>query len=410
MSQPSIIVSRFKNRNGAFSWRVDCRLNGVRIRRNFKTQEEAAAEKAELKVKALRLTSNLRSVTTSLTEAEVREAEGVFRRLSGNPRSLSFLVDYALANYREPARQMPLGDALAEYLAAKTREHAQHIISAPHLTTIRRHLAVLGKHFPGFSVAQLSASALTTYFQRGSASLKTYNNRRGIVSTFLKYAFQRDWIASNPIEKITYHRIAHRRGSAATLSAQQAQEFMTAVEAFRGGCLVPFFALCLFAGIRPCLRTGEILKLRPEHINLDTGVIHIEPEVSKVRMKRRVTIQPNLAAWLRAYPLESFPIIIPNLQKLRARFVKEFGLSHDIMRHTFISMFVAKFRSMGEAALQAGNSESIIRKHYLDLKTPAEADQFFGIMPARSVAAAHAAETLSFPVPLPASVSLAAAS
>jgi hypothetical protein len=54
------------------------------------------------------------------------------------------------------------------------------------------------------------------------------------------------------------------------------------------------------------------------------------------------------------------------------------------MRHTFISMFVGKFRSMGEAALQAGNSESIIRKHYLDLKTVAEAEQFFGILPKRA--------------------------
>jgi hypothetical protein len=44
-------------------------------------------------------------------------------------------------------------------------------------------------------------------------------------------------------------------------------------------------------------------------------------------------------------------------------------------------MFVGKFRSMGEAALQAGNSESIIRKHYLDLKSAAEADEFFGILP-----------------------------
>lgn len=37
---------------------------------------------------------------------------------------------------------------------------------------------------------------------------------------------------------------------------------------------------------------------------------------------------------------------------------------------------------MGEAALQAGNSEAIIRKHYLDLKTPAEAEDYFSIMPA----------------------------
>ena len=56
------------------------------------------------------------------------------------------------------------------------------------------------------------------------------------------------------------------------------------------------------------------------------------------------------------------------------------------MRHTFISMFVAKFRSMGEAALQAGNSEGIIRRHYLDLKTLEEAEGFFGILPSHVAA------------------------
>jgi hypothetical protein len=44
-------------------------------------------------------------------------------------------------------------------------------------------------------------------------------------------------------------------------------------------------------------------------------------------------------------------------------------------------MFVGKHRSIGEAALQAGNSESIIRKHYLDLKTTDEAERFCGILP-----------------------------
>ena len=52
-------------------------------------------------------------------------------------------------------------------------------------------------------------------------------------------------------------------------------------------------------------------------------------------------------------------------------------------------MFVGKFRSMGEAALQAGNSESIIRRHYLDLKTPAEAKQFFSIRPRRKAASSR---------------------
>jgi integrase len=158
---------------------------------------------------------------------------------------------------------------------------------------------------------------------------------------------------------------------------------MAYVENYEAGEMVPYFAICLFAGIRPCVRFGEITKLQPESVKLETGVIHIEPEVSKVRMKRLVTIQPNLSAWLRAYPLKKFPLIPPNAVNMHRKICDKFNLSHDVLRHTFVSMLVAKYRSMGEAALQAGNSESIIRKHYLDLKSKEEAEQFFAIIPKR---------------------------
>jgi integrase len=227
---------------------------------------------------------------------------------------------------------------------------------------------------------------LIAYLERGGPSLKTYNNRRGVLSTFFKYAFRQGWIAANPVEKTPHHRINHRRGSATTITAQRAGDLMSHVEKFDSGALVPYFALCLFAGIRPCPVWGEMSKLQPEHVRLDIGVIHIEPEVSKVRMKRLVNIQPNLAAWLHAYPLDRFPIRPRNMRSSRRKVFDAFELTHDVLRHTFISMHVAKFHSLGEAALQAGNSESIIRKHYLDLKSTAEAEQFFAIMPKRKAA------------------------
>ena len=75
---------------------------------------------------------------------------------------------------------------------------------------------------------------------------------------------------------------------------------MERLETYEGGRWVPYFALCLFAGIRPGVPHGEITKLKPEAIDLDSGVILISAEVSKVREPRKVVIQPNLAAWLRA--------------------------------------------------------------------------------------------------------------
>jgi hypothetical protein len=96
------------------------------------------------------------------------------------------------------------------------------------------------------------------------------------------------------------------------------------------------------------------------------------------------------------YPPEKFPIIVGNFQKRRQKFRDRFKLTHDVLRHTFISMFVAKVRSIGEAAIQAGNSESIIRKHYFDLKSLSEADEFFGILPQKG------AEKMAPVVPRPA--------
>jgi integrase len=399
MSQSAFIVTKFTNRNGVTSWRVDGRLNGLRIRKNFKSREEAGAEKAALDAKAAQTETGVRTTLTRLTEEQLHEAEAAFRRLASSPKSLSFYLDFALANYRAPDREQTLADAVTAYVAFKTREHEQNLLSISQHDHIRRHLGVLMEKFPAVLVSQLTTQQLTEHCQRENARPKTINNRRGILHTFFKFAFQKDWVAVNPVDKMPHHRIAHRRGSAKTLSAEQAEKLMHHVEKINGGEMVPYFALALFAGIRPCLRHGEILKLKPEHVRLDTGVILIEPEVSKVRMKRNVTIHPNLAAWLTAYPLEKFPIIPTNLQHKRAAVAKDFDLSHDIMRHTFISMHVAKFRSMGEAALQAGNSESIIRKHYLDLKTAAEAEKFYGIMPAlvAPAAAPVTAAPLAFP-------------
>ncbi|HEY3755338.1 MAG TPA: hypothetical protein VGL42_04245 [Opitutaceae bacterium] len=83
----SFTVVRFKNRNGAISWRVSGWLHGVRFRKNFKTREEAAAEKAAIERRADEAASGLHSIATCLTVEQVREAEGAFQRLAGRTRS-----------------------------------------------------------------------------------------------------------------------------------------------------------------------------------------------------------------------------------------------------------------------------------------------------------------------------------
>lgn len=381
----SFVISQFTNPSGEIVFRVSGWVHGKRIRQNLATRAEAQAQRQVLEIAALQAGSGMRVATTRLADDQLQEAEAAFHRLEGRTRSLTFYLDYALSNYRDPVNDMSLTEAAKLYLVVREEDEKLGHISHRQFTSFRCELRALEAAFPGKKVAELAPGALTDYFRRDSASKKTFNNRRGLVGAFLKYCLLRDWVAANAVEKIAHYRgIGHRRGSAPTLTGAQCAEIMAWAEAAHGGVLVPFIALCLFAGIRPDLYVGEISKLEPKHVRLDTGVITIEPEVSKVRMKRTVAIQPNLAAWLRAYPLESFPIWPRGFKRLRLAFRKKFNLSHDILRHTFISMFVGKFRSLGEAALQAGNSESIIKKHYLDLKTRDEAEEFFNILPKKA--------------------------
>lgn len=377
-------ISEFRNPSGAIVFCVYANLDGVRVRRNFRTRAEAEIERQRLEIQRLDLSHQFRAVLTRLSAEQVREAEAAFRLLEDrleHPQPLLFYLEQALARQITPGFRTQLKEAVAAYLVAKTREHERAVLSVAQLGTITRAMKALCSFFPDQPVSQFTGEQLLPFLDQGEPTLKTYNNRRSLVFNFFKHAVRHGWSAENPVEKTPYYRVHHRRGSAQTMTADRAAALMAFLETYAGGALVPYFALCLFAGVRPCFKTGEISKLRPESVRLDTGAIHIEPDVSKVKMKRVVTLQPNLAAWLSAYPLSRYPIRPLNLPHLHRAVFTKFVLSHDILRHTFISMFVAKFRSVGEAALQAGNSEDVIRKFYLDLKSPAEGERFFAIVP-----------------------------
>ena len=109
----------------------------------------------------------------------------------------------------------------------------------------------------------------------------------------------------------------------------------------------------MFAGLRTG-SDGELHKLAKHEdkiklIDLDNDVIHIQPEISKTVGYRQVMIRPNLRRWLLDYPAEILPV---NYAKEVQAIRKRFKLTHDVLRHTFFSMYVAAFDSVGRAALE----------------------------------------------------------
>lgn len=216
---------------------------------------------------------------------------------------------------------------------------------------------------------------------------RSWEIHRGALSGFFAWsatadaASNRPFTFTNPIESIRKFSSRQVReeqdAKPTTTTPQNVRRMLSALIRWRNGKMVKPYALLYFTGIRP----NELRRMagrESELVSLKTRTITIPANVSKTRQERQVHISDNLAAWLEAF---TGPVIPPDFERLNKKLRKHFGLSHDEARHSFISYHVALQRSIGDAALQAGNSESIVKRHYLNTHTREEGGEFFRTVP-----------------------------
>lgn len=215
-----------------------------------------------------------------------------------------------------------------------------------------------------------------------AASRKTWNNARADLHAFLGWCAdkQRRWCADNAASAVAKFKLG--RGVPHVLTVAQARALMEYAATYKGGAMAKYFALALFAGLRSGPE-GELMKLaghpdRSKLIDLARGVIHVQPEISKTHQYRQTTIRPALHQWLSRFEGDIWPTNADRMVKhIRARF----DLAHDVLRHSFFSYVVGVEKSVERAALEGGNTESILRRHYLNLTTTGEAEDFWRILP-----------------------------
>ncbi|MCU0792167.1 MAG: site-specific integrase [Opitutaceae bacterium] len=369
-------------------WKVEGRIAGVRVRKFFPNREEAEGYRQLKEVEALNGGHELRASVTHLTADQLRQAEAAFRRLGEKP--LLAAVDWYLDTYRDTLTKKTVKEAYPGFLDSIRDEVRQSTID-----DYTSSLKAFGEFTDKRSLPEIRGDDVEAFLTKRGLKKKSWNNTRADLHAFFAWAEKapRKWITSNPVAEVK--TITLTRGLPEIISVRTARDLMSFVATYRGqgkepkpaGFLVPYFSLALFAGIRPAINEGEIIRLgRLKNlaavIDLKNRVIRITPEIAKTKDIRQVTIQPNLESWLRAYPGDKFPITPPSLFDEVSFVRKKFALGHDVLRHTFITMHVTKFRSMGDTALQSGNSEKMIKKHYLNIANPDDADAFWSIVPA----------------------------
>jgi integrase len=128
---------------------------------------------------------------------------------------------------------------------------------------------------------------------------------------------------------------------------------------------------------------AELERLDWKAVDLERKFIEVRAGQAKTASRRVIPISDNLAAWL--IPLERKGKIVrtKELQTHVPALARALKIKwpNNVLRHSFISYRIADVKSADQVALEAGNSPSIIFKHYRELTTPEVAEKWFGIMP-----------------------------
>jgi hypothetical protein len=389
----TITLSEVEESKDGYTWKTylvqGWQEAGKWKRRKFKNLRDADAFVDQLQVTLKNAGGAKHLIQTRMTEEQAKEAEDAFHRL-GDRYAMREAIDYFLAHFCNPDFKITIKDAKVKFLGAKEKFIRPVSIRQLGATLNRFETFLENVHIHEITPADVERFLRSLRAKNGKdpASKKTWNNFRADLSSFFSWTVEepQKWIGRNPASSVTHFKQKDlERKDPEILTVEQVQKLMAYAAEYAGGQMARYFALALFAGIRPGGGPdGELVKLarhpdRDKLIDLKRGVIKIPAEVSKIHRKRTIVIRPNLRAWLKNTAAEILPT---NHDRMIKHIRKKHALSHDVLRHSFISYHVSAFRSVGNAAIEAGNTESIIHDHYLDLVSVTEGKAFWKILPA----------------------------
>ena len=382
-------VVEFVNPSGEIAFRVTgYKSDGARVRENFKTQEEAVGRRAELDIEAANIvtTTATRMKATRLTDEQVKDAERAFAKLGS--RSLLETVEYFLKNYREPVRQMTVADAVEQFLADRKKQNRR----PDTLRNLRGRLGMFSRLYGTKHVAEVSNDDCRDFVFRKGTSPRNQINDRLAVSNFLNWCVRRQFATVNHMEAVDKPAVDSHEPS--VLSLSECRKLLAAARDYKDGLLLPYVAVSLFGGLRPT----ELSRLTWDRIDLTDKTITLDGSMAKTRQRRIVKLPENCIAWL-------LPLAPQHPRFVSASFKRHFGRVklaagfngdekskdengrklrpwvQDYMRHTAISMYLAKHKHEGEAATWAGNSPNAIHRHYKGLVKEADATEFWNLTP-----------------------------
>ena len=347
--------------------------DGKRRRQTFKTRDEAesAIEKESL------LARRIGKQARKLSDNDLIDAADALDVLQRRVKLRTAAEFYMHHNHPDGGRKTVV-EAVAEFLQSRKDKGCRPIT----VDGYKAKLEMFKRDMDGRQISVVSVAVLEKWFDGRKFGMETRKSYLRNLRAFFTWAQKRSYIVKNPAMAIDMPNVDKKRVTFLTVSDA---ERLLATAATERSELVPYVALGLFAGLRPSEIHGDRTGHAPldwRHIDLAKKLIDLEPEQTKTRDGRHVTITPNLAEWLIPYRKEHGPVFYNRSAFLFVLGKSGIPYTKDVMRHTFGTMHWTMHRNEGETAIQMGDTIKTVKTHYVNPRVErSEAEKFWSILP-----------------------------
>lgn len=246
-----------------------------------------------------------------------------------------------------------------------------------YVNSLRSYLAAFARGREHLTVDQITVVDLERWFDERGEPPSSRASNLGRLSALLAWAWRRGLIEENPCKRV--ERVSVDRTPPQILTVSKAEKLLRSCHAARPRSL-PYVVLCLLAGLRP----SEARQMTWDRIHLARGIVEVSAAASKVRRRRIVHLMPAAVEWLRVCEGQGLPVSQARWRRCVRWSRGLFGWSawpQDILRHTCASYLLAEWRDAGRVAFNLGNSPGILMRHYAELVTAEEAEEFWNLRP-----------------------------
>jgi integrase len=281
----------------------------------------------------------------------------------------------AVDEFSRKARGMKLGvkvkDVVLELLVAKKQDGLSHRYQLQLQSNLRRFAADFD-----VPISHIRRDQIDDWLRKRGVAIRSRNGLLATIRVLFSFAKKRAYL---PVGDVTEAEALDKIRAADVETQIFTPEQFAKILHAAPPSLIPILAIGGFAG----MRKAEMDRLDWNAVDLERKMIEVRAGQAKTASRRIIPISDNLLAWLKPLVREG-KIVKDNdfhRQITALAGTLKIGWPNNVLRHSFISYRIADVKSADQVALEAGNSPSIIFKHYRELTTPEVAEKWFGIMP-----------------------------